>query len=295
MVARVLGPLGVSADAVQGDVTDADAVATALDGCDAVVHAAAHIGVSSGVGATKDVNVEGTRTVVARALQLEMDPIIYTSTIAMYLPSQLPLITPLSALAEPLSPYTASKREAELVVREFQADGHPVTSVVLGGVYGPQSPHLDSSFAAVLGALRSMMLVPPGGTTIVDVRDTAELLARMLQPGRGPRRYLAGGRYVTWSEWVDLLSVAAGTDVARHEVTVDEMIALGREFDDQRKQGIQIDVPLTEEAALVMTSCPPTDDSATLSDLGLDYRPTVETFRDTVEFLRAGGHLPAAD
>ena len=44
-----------------------------------------------------------------------------------------------------------------------------------------------------------------------------------------------------------------------------------------------------------MTSCPPTDDSATLSDLGLDYRPTVETFRDTVEFLRAGGHLPAAD
>jgi hypothetical protein len=129
----------------------------------------------------------------------------------------------------------------------------------------------------------------------VDVRDTAELLARMLQPGRGPRRYLAGGRYVTWSEWVDLLSVAAGTDVARHEVTVDEMIALGREFDDQRKQGIQIDVPLTEEAALVMTSCPPTDDSATLSDLGLDYRPTVETFRDTVEFLRAGGHLPAAD
>jgi nucleoside-diphosphate-sugar epimerase len=291
-VARVLGPLGVSADAVQGDVTDPGAVAAALAGYDAVIHAAAHIGVSSGLGSTGNVNVEGTRNVLTRAVHLEMDPIIYTSTISMYLPSELPVITPQSPLVEPLSPYTSSKREAELVVREFQAEGRPVTSVVLGGVYGPQSPHLDSSFAGVLGALRSMMLVPPGGTTIVDVRDTAELLARMVQPGRGPRRYLAGGRYVSWSDWVDLLSIASGTDVARHELTVDEMIALGRAFDDQRGRGVQVDVPLTEEAALVMTGCPPTDDSATLSDLDFDYRPTVETLRDTVEFLRAEGHLP---
>jgi len=291
-VAGVLAPLGVSAEAVRGDVTDPEAVATAFDGCDAVVHAAAHIGVSTGVGAASEVNVEGTRTVLTQALQLQMDPIVYTSTISVYLPSELPLITPLSALVEPRSPYAASKYEAELLVREFQRDGHPITSIALGGVYGPHSPHLDSSFAAVLAALRSMMLVAPGGTTVVDVRDSAELLARAMQPGRGPRRYLAGGRYVTWSEWVDVLGDAAGTEVARQDVTVDDMIALGREFDDQRRQGVQVNIPLTEEVAMVMTGCPPTDDSATLSDLDLDYRPTVETFRDTVGFLRAEGHLP---
>jgi len=222
-----------------------------------------------------------------------MDPIVYTSTISMYLPSQLPVITPQSALTEPLSPYAFSKRQAELVVREFQADGHPVVSMAIGGVYGPHSPHLDSSFAGVLGALRSMMLVPPGGTTAMDVRDTAELLARAVEPSRGPRRYLAGGRYVTWSEWVDMLSAAAGTNITRYEVTADEMIALGREFDDQRRQGVEVDIPLTEEAALVMASCPPTDDSAMLFDLDMEYRPTTETFRDTVRFLRAEGHLPS--
>ena len=77
-------------------------------------------------------------------------------------------------------------------------------------------------------------------------------------------------------------------------MTVDEMVALGREFDHQRRSGVPVDVPLTEEAAIVMTGCPPTDDAATLADLGLAYRPVVETFRDTVEYLRAEGHLPSA-
>ena len=44
-----------------------------------------------------------------------------------------------------------------------------------------------------------------------------------------------------------------------------------------------------------MTGCPPTDDSATLSDLGLTYRPVMETFRDTVAYLREQGHLPTVD
>lgn len=293
-VARVLEPLGVTADAVRGDVTDPRDVATALDGCDAVVHAAAHVGVSTGVGADGNVNVDGTRHVLDRAVRLGLDPVVYTSSVSIYLPSPLPVIGPDSPLSEPLSPYTASKSEAELLVRAVQAQGHPVTSIAIGGVYGPHSPHLDSSFAGVLGAMRSMMLVPPGGIGVVDVRDTAELLARAVRPGSGPRRYLAGGTYVTWSEWVDLLSAAAGTEVARHEVTVDEMVALGREFDHQRRSGVPVDVPLTEEAAIVMTGCPPTDDSATLADLGLAYRPVVETFRDTVEYLRAEGHLPSA-
>lgn len=291
-VPEVLGPLGVAAEAVRGDVTDADTVAAALDGCDAVLHAAAHIGVSSGAAEVGDVNVDGTRNVVARAVATGMDPIVFTSSVSIFLPSDLPLLTPASPMSEARSPYTTSKQQAELLVRRFQADGHPVVSVALGGVYGPNSPNLDSSFAAVLGALGTLMLVPPGGTGIVDVRDAAELLARAMRPGQGPRRYLAGGRHVSWAEWVDLLSEGAGTPVARAEVTVEQMVALGREFDDQRRTGAPVDVPLTEEAALVMTQCPPTDDSATLADLGHGWRPVVDTFRDTVTWLRAEGHLP---
>ena len=287
----VLEPFGVDVEAVDGDVTDPSTVASALRGCDAVVHAAAEIGVGGAGGQTTDVNVVGTRTVLAEGLAAGVDPIVYTSTITVYLPSQDPVVTPTSALAEPLSAYGTSKRDAELLARERQEQGDPVTTFALGGIYGPTSPHLDGSFQAILGALGSMMLVPPGGLGVVDVRDAAELLARAVEPGRGPRHYLAGGQYVTWAEWTELLGRAAGVALHGHVVGADEMIEMGRQFDARRSLGA-VDVPLSEEAAIIMTSGVATDDSATLDDLHFTYRPLLDTFRDTVAYLRAGGHLP---
>jgi hypothetical protein len=76
-------------------------------------------------------------------------------------------------------------------------------------------------------------------------------------------------------------------------VTAEEMIDLGRQFDARRAGGTPVDAPLSEEAAVIMTSGVPTDDSAMLADLGFAYRPLLDTFSDTVAFLRAGGHLPA--
>ena len=287
----VLEPFGIDVESIQGDVTDPLSVASALHGCDAVVHAAAEIGVGGAGGQTTDVNVVGTRTVLTEAIAAGVDPIVYTSTITVYLPSDDAVVTPSSALAEPLSAYGASKRDAELLVRDGQERGQPITSFTLGGIYGPTSPHLDGSFQAILGALGSMMLVPPGGLGVVDVRDAAELLARAIEPGRGPRHYLAGGQYVTWAEWTEVLGEAAGVDLHGHVVSADDMIDMGRQFDAQRALG-SVDVPLSEEAAIIMTNGVPTDDSATLADLGMDYRPLLDTFRDTVAYLRAGGHLP---
>ena len=288
----VLGPLGVTAEAFPGDVTDPASVAAAVDGCDAVLHAAAEIGVGGAGGQTSDVNVSGTRTVLAEALAVGIDPIVYTSTVTVYLPSHDAVVTPSSTLAEPLSAYGSSKRDAELLVREYQDRGDPITSFALGGIYGPTSPHLDGSFQAVLGALGSMMLVPPGGLGVVDVRDAAELLARAMEPGKGPRRYLAGGQYTSWAEWTALLGEAAGVDLHGHVVSAEDMIEMGRQF-DVRRELEAVDVPLSEEAAVIMTSGVPTDDSATLADLDMAYRPLLDTFRDTVAYLRAGGHLPA--
>jgi nucleoside-diphosphate-sugar epimerase len=288
-VAPILEPHGVEVEIVQGDVTDPTSVAAAIDGCDAVIHAAAEIPLSSG---SSNVNVVGSRTVIGEAVSRGLDPIVYTSTVTVFLPTSEPIVTPSSDLATPLSAYGASKQEAELFVRALQADGAPVTSFLLGGVYGPTSPHLQGSFHAVISALDALMLTPPGGTGIVDVRDAAELLARAVEPGRGPRRYLAGGQYLSWTDWTDLLSEAAGVDVRRQDVSVQQMVDLGRDFDDQRQRGQVVDIPLSEEVALIMTGYVPTDDSLTLQDLDMSYRPLLETLRDTVEYLRSIGRVP---
>lgn len=288
----VLAPLGcVVEDVVPGDMTDAGSVSSALDGCDAVLHCAAEVGVSGGSSVDLgSANVVGARNVLALAAEQGLDPIVWTSTVSAYIPSSDDVLTLDTPLATPLSSYGEQKRDIELLARELSAGGAPVVGIVLGGVYGPISPHLDSAFAAVTGALAMGMMAPASGMGLVDVRDVALALAAALTPERGPRRYLLTGQYVTWKEWADLMTEASGTSVPYTEVTEEQMVELGRQFDAERAAGKEMP-PLSEEAAVIMSAGKPGDDSRALAELRIAYRPIVETFRDTVAWLRAEGHV----
>jgi dihydroflavonol-4-reductase len=292
-VGPILSALGVDNGAIEvaaGDMTDAPSVAQALDGCDAVIHAAAEIAVAGATGPAGDANVHGVRNVVGQALEAGLDPVVYTSTVAVYLPSAAPVITADSPLAEPQSAYGRAKRDAELLAREWESQGAPITTLVLGSVYGPQSPHLDGSFAALKGALEAFMAVTPGGMGIVDVRDLATVLVATLEPGRGARRYVLGGHFLSWEDWTHTLSAAVGREVPMQRMTVEEMVDLGRQLDEMRKAG-PVDVPLSEEAAVIMSAGVPTDDGPAIADLGVSWRPTVDTFRDAVAWLVDHGHI----
>ena len=267
-LAAALAPHGITVDHAPGDMTDPHAVAAAMDGCEAVVHAAGHISLDGASRSSHTVNLDGAHTVFEAALAAGADPVVYTSTISAYLPAAAAVVDLDSPLAEPMSGYGAEKRDVELLARDLQDRGAPLTTLVLGGVYGPTSPHLDGSFSALLGAVESLMLVPPGGLGVLDVRDTAQMLAAAIEPDRGPRRYLAGGRFVTWDQWTDLLSAAAGFEVPRQHLSSEEMIQLGRDFDRQREEGIEVAIPLTEEAAQIMTAGVPTDDTKMRGRIG---------------------------
>ncbi len=292
-VAGVLGPLGAAVEeVVGGDMTDADRVADALDGCDAVVHCAAEIGVAGGRGPTSTATIDGARLVIGGALDRDLDPVVYISSVMVHLPTTDPVVGPQSPLAEPLSAYGAQKSTIERFVQERQRAGAPVTTLVAGGVYGPISPHLDGSFSAILASLESGMFAPDSGLGVVDVRDLAVIIDRAAERGRGPRRYLVSGRYVTWEQWAALLAEASGRPVPYHRASPEDMITLGRKFDELRASGEGHDLPpLSEEAAIVMSSGRPGDDSATLAAFNVTYRPTLETFRDTVRWLGDAGHL----
>lgn len=292
-LARALDPLGVAvADVVIGNMTDPDAVDRALAGCTAAVHLAAEVGVAGGHRPTGPARAtaDGARLVVGRAVELGCDPVVYASSVTVHLPSAEPVLTPASPLTDPLSPYAAQKHRAEEFVRDLQAVGAPVTSLVLGGVYGPVSPHLDASFAALMAALEVGMLAPDSGMGVVDVRDVAAAVAAALEPGRGPRRYLASGHYVTWEAWTGMLSEAVGRAVPYYPAAAADLLEMGRDFDRRRADG-EVLPPLSEEAAVVMASGCPGDDSATWAELGVTWRPAPDTFRDTVAWLRRAGHL----
>ncbi len=198
-----------------GDMTDADAVAAAVSGCDAVVHCAAEIGVGGG-SRSVSANLDGARTVIGTAVDAGLDPVVYTSSVTVHLPTEDAVVTVDSPLATPLSDYGAQKVAVEEYVRGLQAEGAPVATLVLGGVYGPVSPHVDGSFAALTGALAAGMVAPDSGMGVVDVRDVADVVSRCLVPGRGPRRYLVSGTFLTWEQWTEVLSEAAGRTVPVH-------------------------------------------------------------------------------
>lgn len=68
------------AQVVQGDVRDAAAVLAAAQGCDAVVHGAARVGVVGDWGEFRSVNITGTEHVVLAAVECGVSRLVYVST-----------------------------------------------------------------------------------------------------------------------------------------------------------------------------------------------------------------------
>lgn len=289
-VPEALDPFGLSPRIIEGDMTDPVAVAAAVEGCDAVVHAAAQIGVGVGDhGAPGEVNVAGVETVIGAALAAGVRRVVYTSSLTVHVPSTDPVITLDSPLAEPLSAYGASKVECEELVRAWQAEGHPVTALVLGGVYGPQARELSNSFSAVLNALDMMMVVPPSGTWVIDVRDVAEMVVKVLEVENPPSRVLAGGTFLTWPEWVTTLEQVVGREIPKLVMTADELLDMARQA--EATADADAEVLLNEESATVMLSGVPTEEQQSRDDLGITLRPVTETFADVVAYLQAIGRI----
>lgn len=278
---------------VGGDVLDAGSIARAVDGTEAVLHAAAAIGVTGpGGGSVHDQNVAGTRHVVEAALAAGCDPVVHVSSVAVFLPPKDPVITVESPLASPRSDYGRSKVEAERWVRRQQDVGAPITIVYPGGVVGPDQPRLDAAMEGIVGARTMAWPMAPGGVTVLDVRDLAAALAAAIVPGRGPRRLLLGGHFLTWPEFGGLTDELCGVRARRLPLPRPVLVGAGAALDVVRRF-VRIDYPLTRDAAEIMATMVPTDDDPARRELGVSLRPVRTTVEDALRWLVAAGHLPA--
>jgi dihydroflavonol-4-reductase len=214
-VPPALDPHGVQAEVVVGDMTDEAMVRSAVADRDAVIHAAAQVGVSGG-GPLGKASLIGAQTVIGAAIDAGVRRIVFTSSVMVHLPTDAPLITIDAPLSEPMSAYGAMKVETERLIQQRQDAGHPITTVVLGGIYGPHAPDLINSFTAILSAVEQLMVVPPGGTTVIDVRDVALLLTRIVESDNHVPRVLAGGHFIEWADWVVALERVLGLPAELH-------------------------------------------------------------------------------
>jgi nucleoside-diphosphate-sugar epimerase len=270
---------------------DREAVAQLLDGAEAVIHAAAAVGVTGPRVDLVSQNVHGMELVVGMAVDRGLDPVIHVSTVAVFVPPDRSVITADGRLASPRTGYGRSKLEAERFARRLQDEGAPVTTVYPGGVVGPHQPTHDSMMEGLAGALGSVWPMPKGGVAVIHVEDLAEALVRMLVPGQGPRRLMLGGDFLTWVELADLCDELTGVRCRRMVVPGWMLVGLGAAL-DLAKRVRAFDYPLTRDAAEIMVSMVPTDDSATEALLGLRRRPVRDAVEEALRCLTADGYLP---
>lgn len=299
-LAAKLTALGIDAESVEtvtGDMTDAAAVAAAVDGCAAAIHAAAAVAVLNRADAERafEINVTGTRNVLTAALQQGCDPVVHVSSVAVFGhdgPPQITVDHPLSTGGD--NPYGRSKAVADQFARDLQAEGRPLVIVYPGGVTGPAA---GDSYGEVADGFVSMLktgclVTRAGGIDVIDVRDLAALLAATITPGLGPRRYTAGGRLVTLTELGAIIRDLTGRRFPVLPIPGGVFRGLGWATDLLRKV-VPFDTVFTEEAMQALTLVRPTDDSTVEPELGVRYRDPVETVAASLRDLYDGGLLSA--
>jgi dihydroflavonol-4-reductase len=289
-----LTPLGVDqVETVRGDVTDPVAVERALEGADAVLHAASVFSMDPRkADEMRAVNVRGTDTVLGSAHRLGLDPIVYVSSeLALLPPSEGEVLTPDSPVKQTSWPYCRSKAESELVARRYQELGAPVVSVMPAAVWGPYDPHFGDGVTRATNVLKNRYpIVMRGGMHIADVRDVAAVLAAVMAPGQGPRSYMVSGHYISMPDLIRALADLTGRRIPFATFPAWFLAAFGRAADFVQRR-VRTRLPWDAEGIWVLNCAAQCDDSKTRSELGLEPRPLRETLADTVRWLVEVGRV----
>lgn len=278
-----------SVDVVNGDITDRESVERALDGCTAVVHAAAHVSLAEREAAQAEaVNVHGTELVVGGAAERQINT-VYVSSVSVFGigHERVTIDTPLT---EAKGAYARTKVAAERFARATQDRGANVSIVYPSGVLGPDTLELGPTFQGLIGWLRT----PPrtsSGCSIVDVRDVALTIERALDAE--PARWMAGGAFLTWAELRAALVRVTGVK-RRALPTPGPLLRFAGRVGDLVKRVIPFDYPLTYESMSIGTRSCPYDSDATCRALDVTWRPVDETLADSIRSLAATGRLKPA-
>ncbi len=295
---RVLKPLGLSSadcEICVGDINNKIALKAALSGCDAVLHGA---GLFSNrkedAQLMQRTNVEGTRQVLQMAIELKLDPIIHISSILALFPPPGQVQTAEDPVRRPNSLYAATKAEAETIARVFQQRNAPVVCVYPGAVQGPDDPTFSDGPRMIARYIKSgQVLVTEGGLVYTDVRDLALLVAKLFQPGLGPRRYMFGGNYLSHAQLHTLLCDITGRSLGAQRFPARLMRTLGR-INDVLSRLSGRSSALSYEATAVLTQSVPCDDRPALDTFALQPRTAEESFCDLITWMYRDGRLTAA-
>ncbi len=286
---RILGPLGLGDEALLvGDMTDAARIEQGIAGCDAVLHAAASVSVTTGAKDFDD-NVAGVESVMGAAVRAKV-PAVYVSSVTAVMTPGKPIDVD-GPVPSSSTHYGRSKARAEQWVRDRQAEGAAISIVYPSGVVGPDDPGFSESVKAYRSFLRGT-LQSSGGNQFVDVRDLATLLVRLIET-QHVGRVLAAGHFFPWEDFSQLLEQVTGAKIMRIKAP-GWVLRRGARLLDVVGRVTGKPMPMTGEGVEIATRWEKIDDSAALEEHGVSWRAPEETLADLFTWFLEVGKLPPA-
>jgi len=218
---------------VAGDLGDGAALGAAMEGCDAVVHAAAMYEV--GIPAKQrpamwEANVAGTERVMRAALEAKVPRIVYVSTVGVFGNTHRQVVD--EGYENPGTDFTSyyeeTKLEAHRIVKRMIAEqGLPAIVVQPGGVYGPGDTSqvadlLQEFFAGKL----PLMPFPQLGICMSHVEDIAGGILLALDKGTLGETYVISGPVTTMREAIETVAKVSGRKAPKRDLPTGLMKAM---------------------------------------------------------------------
>ncbi len=270
-----------------GDLTNADDVRRAAEGCDAVVDCAALLGgADQDMDAARATNVGGARNALDAGKAVGARVVSLSTT--TFFEHDEPLTEDSPVTREPSDdPYTATKAEAYVEAMRRAEAGEDIVVVIPGGTFGPaptpERAMASTSFnrlvrAALRGRLTDYVAYP---IPWVFVDDVATAVVSAITRGQRGEKYLAFGAEdaMTTAAFLNAACELAGVEHRVADVTIarDDPAALERYG------------PTLVELATRTYPVPWFDNERTREVLDYDPVPLRYGLRRTVDWLRERG------
>ncbi|UCF20467.1 MAG: NAD-dependent epimerase/dehydratase family protein [Gemmatimonadota bacterium] len=210
---------GRGIEVAEGSVSDGQATRRACEGVDVVYHlAAAQHEANVPDKYYYEVNVDGTRNMLAAAVECGVDRFVHGSTIGVYGIGRDGPVGDDSPL-EPDNIYGVTKLKGEKVVREY-FDKMPIAIARISETYGPGDRRLLKLFK---GIARDRFFMIGGGRNLhhpVYIDDLVDGLraSATSEAAVGKTYVLAGPRAITTNEMVEAICRALGKALPRLKV-----------------------------------------------------------------------------
>ncbi|HSP76970.1 MAG TPA: NAD-dependent epimerase/dehydratase family protein [Myxococcaceae bacterium] len=213
----------VGAEPVRGELDDVEALRRGMEGCEGVVHCAAHVKTWGPREEFFRVNVQGTESVLSAARQAGVKVLVHVGTEAMFVGGR-PIVQADETWTRPEKPlglYPLTKALAE--ERVLAANGQDGLRTV---VVRPRFIWGKGDLAVlpqIISSVRSGQFRWIGGgrylTSTCHVANVVEGILLALEKGRGGQAYfLTDGEPVEFRDFVTRMLDAAGVEAPRGEL-----------------------------------------------------------------------------